>query len=623
MPLLQNDTPAPVPSVDLVDGQQFFEISYTKEIFLDYNDYIDRVMLYQEKIWSCALSGKSNLSYKEALSSERDCYIMVNKLPKDFVHVALHLIQGSSDNLDRLADRVYNLQKKHFFEDQIVHILEHGKSSNSAWMGKISAMYKILDPVVEKVKTNAFRVVSSLEDPSFFEVAPVVEDCIVSSQDNNILKNQDKDKHWVEATALRYVPSSLISKGLIRILIRSVAWKAPFATSCWMLKSDYAQSLKWEYVTSDHILNLRATEEVYWERDYVGRYTSLQSLQDNNILFQENRFSVKALPNPECGSQRALSSSQCEALLFVSAFGKLWHLSGLRTLQGFFAEHNAASEPAAQHFNLDEFLTVTILPQFAAAIADEYESSLPGKSARDHNVQIFDVIIHHAGFLTADELDTIRHDVRRVTNPDGSDDMVGDGSILDEANELFVTDSSLSFSEMIPLLPLASRYLLFRACIYFALHGSICRGALDARQQQIETLASQLSVAEDKYRSIHQELYLIRHLTPELLKAKEKQAITGSPDKLERSLLSWQSVARQLDILHSEGQWLGTDVNGRDWWWMAPLQCLMVKLESGWFWWRSAENFVKIQSYFESSGCDSEHKISFSMRECISCFWTA
>nr|CAB3484577.1 unnamed protein product [Digitaria exilis] len=68
MPLLKRSTFSLLePPENFDPNEDVFQIRFTKEIFRDYQEYLNRLNLYRQKVWSCELSGKSNLTYEEAL----------------------------------------------------------------------------------------------------------------------------------------------------------------------------------------------------------------------------------------------------------------------------------------------------------------------------------------------------------------------------------------------------------------------------------------------------------------------------------------------------------------------------------------------------------------------------
>ena len=71
MPLLRKapfERAKPPASLKLTDEVFFCEA--TKEVFTDYEEFFQRTILCNSLVWSCAVTGKSNLTFEEALESE-------------------------------------------------------------------------------------------------------------------------------------------------------------------------------------------------------------------------------------------------------------------------------------------------------------------------------------------------------------------------------------------------------------------------------------------------------------------------------------------------------------------------------------------------------------------------
>lgn len=59
---------------------QVFFIKYTKEVFKSYESYIYKVNQYLKPIWSCAYTGKGNLTYEDALEEEEKALKSLDKV---------------------------------------------------------------------------------------------------------------------------------------------------------------------------------------------------------------------------------------------------------------------------------------------------------------------------------------------------------------------------------------------------------------------------------------------------------------------------------------------------------------------------------------------------------------
>ena len=62
--------------------------------------------MYRERVWMCKSTGKSNLTYEEALVSEKHAIQKVQQLPNELVAPALHIIQFSKNQSTTLLTEV-------------------------------------------------------------------------------------------------------------------------------------------------------------------------------------------------------------------------------------------------------------------------------------------------------------------------------------------------------------------------------------------------------------------------------------------------------------------------------------------------------------------------------------
>lgn len=58
-------------------------------------EYLSCMKLYQRRVWTCKVSGKSNLTYEEAIVSEQKANEKVQQFPKEFMGPVLHMVQFS------------------------------------------------------------------------------------------------------------------------------------------------------------------------------------------------------------------------------------------------------------------------------------------------------------------------------------------------------------------------------------------------------------------------------------------------------------------------------------------------------------------------------------------------
>ena len=70
------------PPKNITPDHKVFFCEVTKEMFLDYDSFFQRTILCNSLVWSCSITGKSNLTFEEALESEEKARKRIGNLPK-------------------------------------------------------------------------------------------------------------------------------------------------------------------------------------------------------------------------------------------------------------------------------------------------------------------------------------------------------------------------------------------------------------------------------------------------------------------------------------------------------------------------------------------------------------
>uniref|UniRef100_A0A2M4A8W2 Bromodomain adjacent to zinc finger domain protein 1A n=1 Tax=Anopheles triannulatus TaxID=58253 RepID=A0A2M4A8W2_9DIPT len=109
----------------LRDSDEVFFCEPTGEIFSSYEDYFHRVMLISSIVWSCALTGRPNLTYAEALESEKAARKLLKTFPDTlkgpFLLVASHTKRTS---INEMHEDVYSYIKDQLFKGEVVDALD-------------------------------------------------------------------------------------------------------------------------------------------------------------------------------------------------------------------------------------------------------------------------------------------------------------------------------------------------------------------------------------------------------------------------------------------------------------------------------------------------------------------
>ncbi|PKU82003.1 DDT domain-containing protein DDB_G0282237 [Dendrobium catenatum] len=109
------------PPKDLDPNELVYQVRFTKEIFRDYQEYLNRLNLYRQRLWTCKVTGKINLTYEEALVSEHNATERVQQFPSELVPRVLNMIQYSTLNLTDLINEIHTNLQKNLYEGIELH----------------------------------------------------------------------------------------------------------------------------------------------------------------------------------------------------------------------------------------------------------------------------------------------------------------------------------------------------------------------------------------------------------------------------------------------------------------------------------------------------------------------
>lgn len=123
------------PPDNLKPKELVFQVRFTKEIFRDYEEYLKRINLYRQRVWTCKYTGKINLTYEEALVSERKATEKVQQFPKEFMGPVLHLVQFSMLRLDDLVSAILKAFKDCFVVGEEVDCVKENVTMPCKVMG--------------------------------------------------------------------------------------------------------------------------------------------------------------------------------------------------------------------------------------------------------------------------------------------------------------------------------------------------------------------------------------------------------------------------------------------------------------------------------------------------------
>ncbi|KAF9549729.1 hypothetical protein EC957_002793 [Mortierella hygrophila] len=224
MPLLKRKAIKPVPTPNVDDFEEntpVYMMRFTNEIFTTYEDYINRYFFYKQKNWQCETTGKSGLTFEEALESEhKEKSMVANNFPAQLRKPLLEFVQFQTARIDAVVDDAFAKFKNVYFLNELVTVAWDGTSYSAV-------IQKVLP---EDEWTTVKNGASEPEEPGQYLVRVV-----------------DKRGRGIEDME-RVVDCSLLSrerlafnKNIIRKYVRECSAKENYIGAPWMVKTSLAK----------------------------------------------------------------------------------------------------------------------------------------------------------------------------------------------------------------------------------------------------------------------------------------------------------------------------------------------------------------------------------------------
>ncbi|XP_044127439.1 bromodomain adjacent to zinc finger domain protein 1A isoform X2 [Bufo gargarizans] len=120
-PFVRNPPPA-----DLQPAERLFYCRVTNEVFRDYDEFFERTILCNSLVWSCSFTGKSGLTYQEALDSEKKVKKSLQNFPESVVVPVLYLATlANHQRVSDLCDDIYDYVKGRYFIGETVTVVRN------------------------------------------------------------------------------------------------------------------------------------------------------------------------------------------------------------------------------------------------------------------------------------------------------------------------------------------------------------------------------------------------------------------------------------------------------------------------------------------------------------------
>ncbi|XP_037942888.1 bromodomain adjacent to zinc finger domain protein 1A-like [Teleopsis dalmanni] len=122
------------------DNEEVFFCEVTKEIFREYEDYFRHVMMINSTVWQCEATGRENLTYAEALKSERKYRRKMEQFKDSLRPVVMLVIEeAKQSSIGSLHSILSKFLRRRFFLNEEISI--YNKSSDA---------YKVIEIIPPK-----------------------------------------------------------------------------------------------------------------------------------------------------------------------------------------------------------------------------------------------------------------------------------------------------------------------------------------------------------------------------------------------------------------------------------------------------------------------------------------
>lgn len=155
------------PPPDLSPDEEVFHCKLTNEIFRDYEDFFERIILCNSLVWSCAITGRASLTYQEAIESEEKALKNLATFPSYLQRPILFLASLTHrSRLNELNDDIFVYTKDRYFIDEMVEVMLGNER-------KTCKVLRVVPPAAAVPEVNGCIIIDSDEEEASSKSKPV------------------------------------------------------------------------------------------------------------------------------------------------------------------------------------------------------------------------------------------------------------------------------------------------------------------------------------------------------------------------------------------------------------------------------------------------------------------
>ncbi|XP_075223802.1 ATP-dependent chromatin assembly factor large subunit isoform X2 [Lycorma delicatula] len=238
MPLLykkaftENEFPA-----GLKDSDEVFYCELTEEVFTDYEEFCERIYLCNSLVWSCSVTGRSNLTYQEALTSEENARKILGEFPLTLRIPVFYLIAlCERKSFAELAEDIFMFIRDRYFVGETVEVC----FANETWCDchVIQVTYPT-DKVISEYQANNNNTVNNNNHNNSSAARDYWPPGMLYSYEVEIINNPNKDgsTYFVRGDQVRR-RKGLYTREKNRLFLRQYVHQV---AGTWKLKDNVCQ----------------------------------------------------------------------------------------------------------------------------------------------------------------------------------------------------------------------------------------------------------------------------------------------------------------------------------------------------------------------------------------------
>lgn len=252
MPLLnkQKFVKKPIPD-DLDPNEYVFYFKPTQEIFQDYDEYFERTILCNSLVWTCTLTGKTGLTFAEALESEIKAKKILAQIPVALVKGILYLLTLTRrGNIKDLIDDLFSFVRDRYFIGETVLIVNGTNASSGP------KTWRIVDVIMPPKNGN--ENVSGVPNGLLVEAAKIKYVVEVIENSSNTSNNNSSQRSTVNASHVQRT-KNCITKDKIYIILK---------TNCEVVNSN--KQIRW--MVTEQAMEKHNIKRITFNDIFKGKY---------------------------------------------------------------------------------------------------------------------------------------------------------------------------------------------------------------------------------------------------------------------------------------------------------------------------------------------------------------